>query len=53
MMQPIAWCVTSTLRSAALFAIFFRADDIRCTDHPALAPVSFQAALTLSLSRYE
>jgi hypothetical protein len=38
MMQPIAWCVTSTLRSAVLFAIFFRADDIRCTDHPALAP---------------
>lgn len=50
MMQPIARCVTSVLRSAALFAIFFRADNIRCTDHPALAPpVSFQAAPTLSL----
>lgn len=37
-MQPIAWCVASTLRSAALFAIFFRADDRPCADHPALAP---------------
>lgn len=38
MTQPIAWCVMSTLRSAALFAIFFRADHIRCADHLALPP---------------
>jgi len=35
MTQPITWCDGSTLRSAALFAIFFRADDIRCTAHRA------------------
>ena len=38
MMQPIAWCVTSTLRSAVLFAIFFRADHIPSAGHLALPP---------------
>jgi hypothetical protein len=47
MTQPIIWCVMSTLRSAALFAIFFHADHIRCADQLALPPHQLRSSSDL------